>query len=62
MNNVTFGDDTMGYYETVGGGSGAVRIFSISILTLEVLSFNIKGSALAWTQWSSHSYDQHKNY
>ncbi|EPS72616.1 hypothetical protein M569_02132 [Genlisea aurea] len=23
MNNLTFGDDTFGYYETVGGGSGA---------------------------------------
>ena len=25
MNNITFGDETMGYYETVAGGSGAVR-------------------------------------
>ena len=24
MNNVTFGDDTVGYYETVAGGAGAV--------------------------------------
>lgn len=24
MNNITFGDETMGYYETVAGGSGAV--------------------------------------
>ncbi|XP_064467437.1 5-oxoprolinase-like [Ornithodoros turicata] len=23
MNNITFGDDTMGYYETIGGGAGA---------------------------------------
>lgn len=23
MNNMTFGDETMGYYETIGGGSGA---------------------------------------
>mmetsp|Transcript_8469 Transcript_8469/g.28078 ORF Transcript_8469/g.28078 Transcript_8469/m.28078 type:complete len:180 (-) Transcript_8469:118-657(-) len=23
MNNLTFGDDTFGYYETIGGGSGA---------------------------------------
>lgn len=23
MNNVTFGDDSMGYYETVAGGAGA---------------------------------------
>ena len=24
MNNITFGDDTVGYYETVAGGAGAV--------------------------------------
>ena len=24
MNNITFGDDTFGYYETVAGGAGAV--------------------------------------
>jgi 5-oxoprolinase (ATP-hydrolysing) len=23
MNNLTFGDDTFGYYETLAGGSGA---------------------------------------
>ena len=27
MNNITFGDETMGYYETVAGGSGAVKFF-----------------------------------
>lgn len=52
----------MGYYETVGGGSGAVSIFAICSLTPEVLTFNYKGSPLAWTQWSTHSHDQHKNY
>src|SRR5262249_56434880 len=25
MNNLTFGDDTFGYYETICGGSGATR-------------------------------------
>jgi len=25
MNNVTFGDAEVGYYETVAGGAGAVR-------------------------------------
>ena len=25
MNNITFGDETLGYYETVAGGAGAVR-------------------------------------
>ena len=24
MNNVTFGDENVGYYETVAGGAGAV--------------------------------------
>lgn len=24
MNNITFGDDSLGYYETVAGGAGAV--------------------------------------
>lgn len=23
MNNLTFGDETMGYYETIAGGAGA---------------------------------------
>jgi 5-oxoprolinase (ATP-hydrolysing) len=27
MNNVTFGDDSFGYYETIGGGAGAVQGF-----------------------------------
>ncbi len=27
MNNLSFGDETFGYYETVGGGSGAVEGF-----------------------------------
>ena len=26
MNNVTFGDGSSGYYETVAGGSGAVSL------------------------------------
>ena len=38
MNNVTFGDDEVGYYETVAGGAGAVRSFtflkSVSILSI----------------------------
>ena len=28
MNNLTFGDDTFGYYETIGGGTGAGADFS----------------------------------
>lgn len=26
MNNVMFGDETMGYYETIGGGAGAGKV------------------------------------
>ena len=26
MNNMTFGDDHVGYYETVAGGAGAVSL------------------------------------
>ena len=26
MNNITFGDDAFGHYETVAGGAGAVSI------------------------------------
>jgi N-methylhydantoinase B/oxoprolinase/acetone carboxylase alpha subunit len=25
MNNITFGDESVGYYETIAGGAGAVR-------------------------------------
>jgi len=30
MNNVTFGDENVGYYETVAGGAGAVSVFTLS--------------------------------
>ena len=26
MNNITFGDESLGYYETVAGGAGAVSV------------------------------------
>jgi len=36
MNNVTFGDENVGYYETVAGGAGAVsslpRVFVVVLL------------------------------
>lgn len=32
MNNVTFGDDTFAYYETVAGGAGAVSVILTSVL------------------------------
>ena len=39
MNNITFGDEDMGYYETVAGGAGAVSdIYETSLLFLSHLS------------------------
>lgn len=36
MNNVTFGDGTSGYYETVAGGAGAVSlVLSLPIFLLK---------------------------
>ena len=32
MNNVTFGDEYVGYYETVAGGAGAVSLLSLSFV------------------------------
>ena len=34
MNNITFGDESVGYYETVAGGAGAVSICTGSIRDL----------------------------
>ena len=34
MNNITFGDEEVGYYETVAGGSGAVSVIIIIIVTI----------------------------
>ncbi len=34
MNNITFGDESVGYYETVAGGSGAVStVLLITLIT-----------------------------
>ena len=33
MNNITFGDEDVGYYETVAGGAGAVSLTLISQYT-----------------------------
>ena len=34
MNNITFGDEGCGYYETVAGGAGAVSITNIYFMFL----------------------------
>ena len=33
MNNITFGDEKFGHYETVAGGAGAVSILRLSQLS-----------------------------
>ena len=40
MNNTTFGDDTVGYYETVAGGAGAVSM-GMKILVLVLVELLI---------------------
>ena len=44
MNNLTFGDETVGYYETIAGGAGAV-----SIIILQFIWFN---SWILLTLWN----------
>ena len=72
MNNVTFGDSQLSYYETVAGGSGAVcnKIF-IHILVKDH-GFNIfdvchklpinEGCLLGRTWRCSYTYDEHENH
>lgn len=40
MNNVTFGDESTGYYETVAGGAGAVSISTTPYTPLLLLLIN----------------------
>ena len=40
MNNITFGDESVGYYETVAGGAGAVsETYSCPASNLQCMSF-----------------------
>ena len=41
MNNYTFGDEDVGYYETIAGGAGAVSISNLCICSCFVLSMVI---------------------
>lgn len=36
MNNITFGDDAFGHYETVAGGAGAVSIWTYSEFVISI--------------------------
>lgn len=40
MNNITFGDENVGYYETVAGGAGAVSWDYFFIFNLILLNMN----------------------
>lgn len=67
MNNVTFGDESMGYYETVAGGSGKMMINKLynNVINNEILfSFSScrRRRNLEWTKWSSCSHDKHQNH
>ena len=41
MNNVTFGDENVGYYETVAGGAGAVRVHQYTVSRFKISKFNL---------------------
>lgn len=62
MNNITIGDENWGYYETVGGGSGAVINTLAYLNSLSSIFFIIiLGPQLAWYQWRTYSYDEYEN-
>lgn len=44
MNNVTFGDSEVGYYETVAGGAGAVSQILSSVLFILIHTSQVKPS------------------
>lgn len=52
MNNVTFGDDSVGYYETVAGGAGAVSGCGLS---LSIIMFNVPLCCLNSIMYHKHS-------
>ena len=72
MNNITFGDESVGYYETVAGGAGAVSNASVikssvvyctySSINFHECTYIVTGSWLEWKKWHSHTYDKYKNY
>lgn len=66
MNNVTLGTEEWGYYETVAGGSGAVRDSTCAFLQIATFSFCdivfAKGPDLGRQRRGAHSHDQHENH
>ena len=60
MNNITFGDENVGYYETVAAVVGAVS--DTGIIGLARLKDSIAvGSWVEWKKWHSHTHDKYKN-
>ena len=50
MNNVTFGDDDAGYYETVAGGAGAVSsTINIFKLTIKITVLHFRPITKKWS-------------
>ena len=56
MNNVTFGDGSSGYYETVAGGAGAVSgafiFLEIKFMVFKFVSFSCKYCKILSFQFS----------
>ena len=43
MNNITFGDKSVGYYETVAGGAGAVRVLGLNVMIVRCACYRVPG-------------------
>ena len=56
MNNITFGDEKFGHYETVAGGAGAVSLLFISLLCYSFLYSVIHFSTLLFISLLCYSF------
>jgi hypothetical protein len=74
MNNFTFGNARMGYYETIAGGACASLVFACpqrswvgsrcvhyrcEVCAPLVLCRRRCRAHVAWAQWCAHTHDQH---
>lgn len=48
MNNITFGQNEWGYYETVAGGAGAVNLETNTFYSEYLLRLYSLGSHMGW--------------
>lgn len=66
MNNVTLGTEEWGYYETVAGGSGAVRntkyLFLLETTRCIYRLITRKGSNVERQGRGTHAHDKYKNH